>query len=530
MRPMGMRVLLVAVLTGFSTWSGSLTAGPIHPGTSSGAPPFMLAGAAQRKIQSEEERSAIRTVLEEKDPHAKLAKAEAFIRDFPQSQIHDVAYVEMLIAYLQMGDAPRAVEAGRKAVELHPNSIDGYVNLGVAYLNSEPRDYDLGLWCLARGVALVRASEGKPDASMEERFRKVYVGYVGSDEGLDDLVKQAGGSPGPPVGFHLPDPPLFGPDKVSPSAVLQGGLGSCYFHSPIAALARSNPNKIPPMIKDNGNGTYTVTFADKKQETAYLEDLRYARSSGFDRSTGLWVGVLFRAYAQRVLREALVTSVDKSDLFPLLKPYAKDFLSTSDFLLLAYDRAIRAVVSQSAEIDRAKLEAQLQEEVKPLPVSDEVKTAGLKLINSSGVFESIEALVKEDSELFGAYRAVGHGGHPARVMAAFLGGKPLALATKDPAKAVEGLSAIIAEGMPVVAGTAPTELDKLQTSTPLPANAKDWYVTAHAYTVLDVDRATGNVTLRNPWGNKPDPNGVFSIPIETFLEVYPMVATIVDEK
>ena len=71
---------------------------------------------------------------------------------------------------------------------------------------------------------------------------------------------------------------------------------------------------------------------------------------------------------------------------------------------------------------------------------------------------------------------------------------------------------------------------KLRYGTPLPANAKDWYVTAHAYTVLDVDRATGNVTLRNPWGNKPDPNGVFSIPIETFLEVYPMVATIVDEK
>jgi len=273
-----------------------------------------------------------------------------------------------------------------------------------------------------------------------------------------------------------------------------------------------------------------VTFADKKQEKAYLEDLRYARSSGFDRSTGLWVGVLFRAYAQRVLREALITAVDKSDLFSLLKPYAKEYLGSSDSLLLAYDRAIRAVVNQSAEIDRAKLEAQLADEVKPLPVSDEVKTAGLKLINSSGVFEAIEVLVKEDGELFGAYRAVGHGGHPASVMAAFLGGKPVVLSSKDPAQVAEALAGVIKEGLPVVAGTSPTEFEKLKTSTPLPGDAKDWYVPGHAYTVLDVDAATRKVTLRNPWGRKPDPDGVFAIPIDTFLEVFPMVATIVDEK
>jgi hypothetical protein len=70
----------------------------------------------------------------------------------------------------------------------------------------------------------------------------------------------------------------------------------------------------------------------------------------------------------------------------------------------------------------------------------------------------------------------------------------------------------------------------LKTSAPLPANAKDWYVPGHAYTVLDVNASTRQVTLRNPWGRQPDPDGVFSIPIETFLETFPMVATIVDEK
>ncbi len=491
--------------------------------------PVLQVAAAQRSVKSEAERDALRAMMSEKDPHAKLSRAEAFLKDFSQSDFLDVAYVQMLLAHAKLGEFPPALEAGRKAVEFNPNSIDGYFNLGIVYLNSEPRDNDHGIWYMARGVALVRTTK-EGDAEMEATLKKIYGGYVGNVDGLEDLIKQAGATVKPSADFHLPDPPLYGPDKVSPSAVLQGGLGSCYFHSPIAALAKTNPKLIPPMIKDNGDGTYTVTFADKKTEKAYLEDLRYARSSGFDRSTGLWVGILFRAYAQRVLREALMSAVDKSDLFSLLKPYALQYLGNSDELLLAYDRAIRSEVNQSAEIDRTRLETALQEEVKPLPISDEVKAAGLKLINSSGVYEAIETLVRDEGELFGAYRAVGHGGHPARVMAAFLGGKPVVLSSKEPEKVAEVLHAVISEGAPVVAGTAPTELSQLKTSAPLPANAKDWYVPGHAYTVLDVNAETRQVTLRNPWGHMPDPDGVFSIPIETFLEIYPMVATIINEK
>ncbi len=488
------------------------------------------APAAQRSVKSEGERDAIRAVLDEKEPRAKIAKAEEFLKGFPDSDLKDILYLEIAVAHHNLRDTPQALAASRKAVEFNPNSAPGYFNLGIEYLNSQPRDYNMGLWAMARGTALAQASKDEDAPSMEKQLRELYTGFVGSDEGLAELINQAGAAPEPPADFHLPDPPLYGPDKISPGAVKQGGLGSCFFHSPIAALARSNPKKIPPMIKDNGDGTFSVTFSDTKTEKAYIEDLRYARSSGFDRSSGLWVGVLLRAYAQRVLREALISAVEKSDLFTLLKPYAKQYLGSSDELLLAYDRAIRAEVNQGAEIDRARLEKALQEEVKPLPISDEVKAAGLKLINSSGVFEAIEVLVRENGELFGAYRAIGHGGHPASVMAAFLGGKPVVLSSKEADKVAEVLQSVISEGAPVVAGTSPTEFDQLRTSSPLPANAKDWYVPGHAYTVLEVSASTRQVTLRNPWGRMPDPDGVFTIPIETFLEVYPMVATIVDEK
>ena len=40
----------------------------------------------------------------------------------------------------------------------------------------------------------------------------------------------------------------------------QGQIGDCYFPAAIAAIAQPIPTRIQNMIKDNGDGTYTVTF------------------------------------------------------------------------------------------------------------------------------------------------------------------------------------------------------------------------------------------------------------------------------
>lgn len=112
---------------------------------------------------------------------------------------------------------------------------------------------------------------------------------------------------------------LYGSKGIAPEAVRQGNLGSCYFHAVIAALAERRGNTIRQMIHSNPDGSYTVTFGDGKKETAYPEDLRYTHDSGYDLSDGEWVAVLFRAYAQRVLRESLLQDIESSDIFPLLK-------------------------------------------------------------------------------------------------------------------------------------------------------------------------------------------------------------------
>lgn len=47
---------------------------------------------------------------------------------------------------------------------------------------------------------------------------------------------------------------------VDPTDVKQGSIGDCYFVAQLAATARTDPDRIANLIKDNGDGTYTVTL------------------------------------------------------------------------------------------------------------------------------------------------------------------------------------------------------------------------------------------------------------------------------
>jgi hypothetical protein len=60
---------------------------------------------------------------------------------------------------------------------------------------------------------------------------------------------------------------------VKPTDVRQGQLGDCYFPSAMAALAVQNPQAIKDMIKENGDGTYTVTFKDLDWRSGQYKDV-----------------------------------------------------------------------------------------------------------------------------------------------------------------------------------------------------------------------------------------------------------------
>ena len=318
---------------------------------------------------------------------------------------------------------------------------------------------------------------------------------------------------------------LYGPQGVKPQAVRQGKLGSCYFHAVIAALAEFQAQGLQRMIQANSDGSYTVRFADGVKENAYAEDVRYTRESGYDLSEGLWVAVLFRAYAQRVLRQSLVSGVEKSELFPLVKSYVRDFVATNDALLLAYDRAIRSQVDQYGNIDRSKLEWQLREEMRPLRVPEAMQEAVIKLLASGGFLDSLAEVIKQNGEIFGAYRAVGQGGIAERVMQAMTGS--VRFVKNESAEQVGGaLERALQAGHPVVACSGGSQyFQELAEGRGLPADTKSWYVNAHCYTALAYDGKGRTVTLRNPWASFPQPDGVFTLPLQTFVPAFRGIIT-----
>jgi tetratricopeptide (TPR) repeat protein len=104
---------------------------------------------------------------------------------------------------LQRKDYPAAISSLKAAVEDSPSDIYAFYRLGVAYISSDPRDYDNGIWNLARSAALAKASNNPAQAEIQKYLRQVYISYHGNDEGLADIVAQAAASPTAPEGFKV---------------------------------------------------------------------------------------------------------------------------------------------------------------------------------------------------------------------------------------------------------------------------------------------------------------------------------------
>jgi hypothetical protein len=143
------------------------------------------------------------------------------------------------------------------------------------------------------------------------------------------------------------------------------------------------------------------------------------------------------------------------------------------------------------------------------------------MLDSKGYFDALAKKVKDNGELFGAYRAVGQGGLPEEVLAAFTGkAEGINVSSNDIAVATALVHAQQSHRA-MIASTGDSSGPKMLGTV---AGGKDWYVASHAYTVLSFDDDKSTVTLRNPWGDHPDPEGVFTIPLETFVSAYERIA------
>jgi tetratricopeptide (TPR) repeat protein len=258
--------------------------------------------------KSREEYDAFQAMASEKDLHKKVSLADAFLQKFANTDFKDLVYVVMMQAYAQLNDAPKAMDAARKAlqansdklealtylsfafpfvfkatdpdavtqlsqaendarhgldllqkvqkpaqvtdeqfnqyvkgqravfngligfvalqrkdyaaaisslktaVEDNPSDVYAFYRLGVAYISSDPRDFDNGVWNLARSSSLAKASNNPAQAEIEKYLKQVYISYHGNDEGLAGIVAQAAASPTAPEGFKVE--PMQIPEKT----------------------------------------------------------------------------------------------------------------------------------------------------------------------------------------------------------------------------------------------------------------------------------------------------------------------------
>ena len=135
------------------------------------------------------------------------------------------------------------------------------------------------------------------------RTRVTRRGFRHHVDGQPQPLKQSGLSAGyvPQAGI------LWGPGGPSVADITEGELSDCYMLAAIAAIVRIDPGAIERMIRDNHDGTYTVTIAGTSitvdattPEFANQHGLLYNTAVPTDHGAyhALWVPVLEKAFAE----------------------------------------------------------------------------------------------------------------------------------------------------------------------------------------------------------------------------------------
>jgi len=86
-------------------------------------------------------------------------------------------------------------------------------------------------------------------------------------------------------------------DSISPEAITQGMIGNCYLASALSSVAQSNPELIQNAIRDNRDGTYTVTFPGAREYPVTVKAPTEAEQGLYNAGSqhGLWASVMEKA-------------------------------------------------------------------------------------------------------------------------------------------------------------------------------------------------------------------------------------------
>ncbi|MFB3923329.1 MAG: tetratricopeptide repeat protein [Terriglobia bacterium] len=104
---------------------------------------------------------------------------------------------------LQRKDYAAAIASFKTSAEDNPSDVYTFYRLGIAYISTDPRDYNNAIWSLARSASLAKAGKNPAADEIERYLKQVYINYHGNDQGLADIMSQAAASPNPPEGFKV---------------------------------------------------------------------------------------------------------------------------------------------------------------------------------------------------------------------------------------------------------------------------------------------------------------------------------------
>ncbi|MFN8608217.1 MAG: C2 family cysteine protease [Vulcanimicrobiota bacterium] len=170
---------------------------------------------------------------------------------------------------------------------------------------------------LAALFSLVQMEDGLPDGLTREKLAEIKSGASGSD--LNEFIANLFKKNKTDLGWKSRD--VFTGGEPLAEAVKQGYFGTCYFLAALVAKAKADPESVKKMIKDNGNGTYTVTFPGARAVTIQAPtdaELLVHASAG---SNGMWATIIEKAYGQMRNQDAKNPKAEPMDQVEGGSPY-----------------------------------------------------------------------------------------------------------------------------------------------------------------------------------------------------------------
>lgn len=157
-------------------------------------------GMAQPKVKSKKESEALIAIQGEKDPTAKIAKVDAFITQFADTEFKTWAYIQALHAAQQKGDSAKVIIYCDLAMESDPKAYDPMLT-EAGELARTTRENDLDKdEKLAKAEKLVhqameilptapKPNPNVPDAQWDD-VKKIYLADAHSDLGMIASVRK----------------------------------------------------------------------------------------------------------------------------------------------------------------------------------------------------------------------------------------------------------------------------------------------------------------------------------------------------